>query len=288
MQILFFIVGLLVALSVFVLTLWAKESADLVRFRESLIHKERRGVMNFLKALIVPFLKKVHFLSLRRRIDQLLVQSGDRDRISVDEWVASNLIGFALLLILFLFFGYSPVKATGLTMILTIVYVGGNHYSKMSRRRMEVRQNLPLLLDMLSLSVEAGMGLISAIRRIVSIGKDNIVTAELGRVQNQIALGMPQDEAFREMGERLADASVRAFVGTLIQSKKIGSPIAPVLKAYAEKTRFERHQRAERAGTIAAQKVLLPLVLLIMPSVFIIIFGPLVVMWRSGMLGSIL
>ena len=150
MQIILFIVILLVALSAFALTIWVKEHADLFRFRESLINKERRGVKNLLAAVIVPLIKKIHSPILRSRINQLLLKSGDRDRISDNEWMASLLIYFVFLLILFLLFGYSLISAAGLAIIATTIYVGGNLYHKITKRRSEVSQNLPLVLDMLS------------------------------------------------------------------------------------------------------------------------------------------
>ena len=150
------------------------------------------------------------------------------------------------------------------------------------KRSKEIINELPRILDLLTLSVEAGLDFISAISRIVEKGDRSILIFELKHMLGLIRLGQTRSEALIELRQRLAHSAIHSFVGMLLQADRLGTPIGPVLRAHAGMLRTEQFQRAEKAGVIASQKLLVPLIFCIMPAVFIIVFGPLLVMWRSG------
>lgn len=146
----------------------------------------------------------------------------------------------------------------------------------------EIAHNLPIILDLLTLSVEAGLDFMSAVARIVERGGRSVVTAELGRMLGEVKIGRSRSDALIEFKERLECSAVNSVIMMLLQAEKLGASIGPILKAHSAKLRSERFQAAEKAGIKASQKLLVPLIFCIMPAVFIIIFGPLLVMWRSG------
>lgn len=94
---------------------------------------------------------------------------------------------------------------------------------------------------------------------------------------DEIKVGASRAEGLRHLAARCNVSAVTSFTALLIQADKLGASIGPVLRAQSDKLRTDRFQRAERAGAAAAQKILFPLVFFIIPAVFIVIFGPIVV-----------
>ena len=151
-------------------------------------------------------------------------------------------------------------------------------YEKRKKRQSEIVINMPDVVDMLSLSVEAGLDFNAGIKRVCDIYRDerNPFVVELHLMDQNLRLGKSREEALRNMAGRVDIPELYSFVSILIQAEKMGSSIADVLKSQATRMREERFMKAERAGAIASQKLLVPMMLLIFPIIFIIIFAPLV------------
>jgi tight adherence protein C len=101
-------------------------------------------------------------------------------------------------------------------------------------------------------------------------------------VLSEIRLGTSRAEALKAFGRRIEIPEVSSFISVLVQADVLGASIGPVLQSQAERMRVERFQRAERAGARASQKILLPLVLFIFPSVLIVILGPVILQFIYG------
>jgi tight adherence protein C len=151
-----------------------------------------------------------------------------------------------------------------------------------SRERQIVRA-LPGAVDVLSLSVEAGLEFLLAIQRLVERRRFGPLRDELTTVLNDIRLGTSRAEALKAFAARVEMPEVSSFVSVLVQADALGASIGPVLQAQAERMRTERFQRAEREGAKASQKILFPLVLFIFPSVLLVIIGPVVLNFIYGM-----
>ena len=149
-------------------------------------------------------------------------------------------------------------------------------------RRQKIERELPLVMDLLALSVEAGLDFVPALKRIADFLCTTLLGEELKKVIEEMQLGFSRLEALQNFGRRLPLKAVRNLVAHLSQTVKLGAPLGPVLSAQADRLRALRFQAAEKAGIYAAQKMLFPLVLCIVPSVFIIIFGPLMARWYYG------
>lgn len=145
------------------------------------------------------------------------------------------------------------------------------------KRREEIINTFPNIVDVLTLSVEAGLDFISAISRLVMKHRSNALVFELEKMLSEIKIGLSRGEALKRFSQRCNASAITSFASLLIQADRLGSSIGPILRAQSDKLRYERFQRAERGGVIAAQKVLVPLVFFIMPAVFIVIFGPILI-----------
>jgi tight adherence protein C len=132
---------------------------------------------------------------------------------------------------------------------------------------------LPDAIDLLSISVESGLGFDPALMRVAEKW-DNSLTREFARVLSEMRIGKARREALREMAERVDQDSLTTFVSSVIQADQLGVPITQVLRIQSEALRVRRRQRAEELAQKAPIKMLIPIAFLIFPALFVIILGP--------------
>src|ERR671935_1016695 len=149
--------------------------------------------------------------------------------------------------------------------------------NKMKGRQKELRLALPNALDLLSISVEAGLGFDAAIGRLVE-KFHNALSDEFAQVLNEIRLGRPRLEALDDMGRRSGVEELHTFIQALIQSEQLGVGIAKVLRIQSEEMRRRRRQRAEEQAAQAPLKMLFPMIGCIFPTLFIVLMGPAVIL----------
>jgi tight adherence protein C len=148
------------------------------------------------------------------------------------------------------------------------------------RRRAKNRQNafwkaLPDSLDLLTTCVEAGLSLDFAFQRVAERQKGP-VGDEIARMLREKALGQTRREALLGLAERVDLPDVNVFINSVIQAETLGTSIANVLRIQARQLRIRRRQRAEQVARQAAPKMVFPLVFFVMPSLFIVILGPII------------
>jgi tight adherence protein C len=141
------------------------------------------------------------------------------------------------------------------------------------RRRDEVERALPDVLDLITVSVEAGLALEAALTRVAQHGRGPL-NQELRRTLSEIGLGRRRREALHALAERTGVAPVRSLVNAMNQAERSGMQLGPVLRAQAEQLRQRRRQRAEEAAMKAPLKMLFPLVAFIFPTMFVVLMGP--------------
>lgn len=147
----------------------------------------------------------------------------------------------------------------------------------LQQRHSQIQRSLPFVLDLLTLSVEAGMDFMTALQRNISERKVDALGEELIRVIRQIQLGKSRREALRDMSARVNLSDLRAVVGALVQADELGVSIGSILRIQADQMRQRRFERAERLANEAPVKMLFPLMMFIFPSVFLVLMGPIVV-----------
>ena len=147
---------------------------------------------------------------------------------------------------------------------------------KVKKRKKQILLSMPSALDLLTISVEAGLSFDAALTRVAE-KYDNPLTQEITQVLNEVRLGRPRVEALEDMARRCKVEELTNFVQAVVQSEQLGVGIANVLRIQSEEIRRRRRQRAEEQGQKAPLKMLFPMVGCIFPTLFIVLLGPAVV-----------
>lgn len=148
--------------------------------------------------------------------------------------------------------------------------------AKQKERQQEVVRSLPDMLDLLCISVSAGLGFDAALSRVAEKFTGPLST-EFKRTLQEVRMGKPRREALREMADRLQVDEVSTFVGAIIQADTLGVSITRVLEVQSAQQRVNRRQKAEEAAQKAPIKLLIPLVVFIFPTIFVVLLGPAVI-----------
>jgi tight adherence protein C len=141
------------------------------------------------------------------------------------------------------------------------------------RRRLIVWRGLPDAFDLMTTCVEAGLGLDSAFQK-VSEKLEGPVADEFADMLREVAIGKTRRDALRDMGERTGVPDLQAFANTIVQAEELGTSLGAALRAQAADMRRRRRQRAEEEARRAPAKMVFPLVFFILPSLFVVILGP--------------
>jgi tight adherence protein C len=171
--------------------------------------------------------------------------------------------------------GFGPIILvfSGMGAYTPILWLRG----QINRRQDDIRRGLPYALDLLTLSVEAGLDFTQALARIVQKLGPTPLALELGGALRDIQLGRTRAQALRELSRRVDLSELNSIVSSLIQADELGSSLGPILRVQSEQLRQRRSQDAEKKAMEAPVKILFPLVLFIFPTIFIIIFGPIAI-----------
>jgi tight adherence protein C len=145
--------------------------------------------------------------------------------------------------------------------------------SKIRQRQDEIVKSLPDALDLLTITVEAGMGFDGAIQKVAEKW-ENHLSRGFSRVVQEMRLGIARREALKNMDNSMEVPDVTTFVAAIIQAETLGVSIAKILRVQSEQMRIRRRQRAEELANKAPIKMLFPMAFLIFPALFIILLGP--------------
>lgn len=224
---------------------------------------------------------------IRKRLDL----AGNPEGWDVDRVLAFKMLGLIsgvlISIALALIFGW------GFLVTLGVIALGGALgfylpnivlYQKAYERTERMRRELPDALDLLTISVEAGMSFDGGLAQ-VSKNSDGPLAQEFFRVLQEMQIGVGRTEAIRAMGERTDLPDLRQFSTAMVQADAFGIPIANVLRIQAKEMRIKRSQRAEEAAQKVPVKILFPLIFCILPSLFVVILGPAVINIMKNLFG---
>lgn len=152
---------------------------------------------------------------------------------------------------------------------------------KIKQRKKELVLSLPDAIDLLTISVESGLGFDPALMRVAEKW-DNALTREFARALSEMRIGKNRRDALREMATRTNVDDVRTFISAIVQADQLGVPISQVLRIQSEAMRIRRRQRAEELAHKAPIKMLFPMVFLIFPALYVVILGPAVPQIMQG------
>jgi tight adherence protein C len=252
--------------------------------------RKRELAIPFYQRVLIPSGKAVGGLgrkftpaSVTERLGKELVYAGSPVGWDAERILAMKILGIVVFgagfLLLGHFGGLSPLRS----IILALLGVFVGWYlpewilrSKSGTRQKLIQRALPDALDLLSITVEAGLGFDAAVAR-VARQAGGPLGEELHRVLQEMQIGKTRADALRDLGDRTNVAELKGFVLAMIQADIFGISIAKVLQVQAREMRIKRRQRAEEQAQKLPVKIVFPLILCIFPSLFIILLGPAVI-----------
>jgi tight adherence protein C len=150
------------------------------------------------------------------------------------------------------------------------------------RRRKEIIMAMPFAVDMLALSVEAGLDFIAAMAKVIEKARPSALVSEFKILQKEIKIGASRAEALRNLSWRVDLVAISSFTATLIAADSVGANIGPILKNLSEEIRQKKSAEIEKQGATAATKILFPMLFLIVPAVFIVVAAPIALELLAG------
>jgi tight adherence protein C len=248
---------------------------------------------------LAPFMRRPAFRKTCEKADRDIVAAGFDGLIAGEELVALKFLMPCTYGILWWFFvsgalGALPPDSFVQRLNLPLRIIGVLYLyiqptmwlaKALKARHKSIERSLPFILDLLTLSVEAGMDFMMALQRCVERRRLDALAEELIRVIRNIQLGMTRKEALREMSRRINLPSLRSVIQALVQADELGVSIGYILRIQSEQIRQRRFERAERLANEAPVKMLFPLLCFIFPAVFLILLGPVIGrLLRTGIL----
>jgi tight adherence protein C len=215
-----------------------------------------------------------------QKLERLLIEAGSPSKLGPVEFMGVRLgmavIGGGAFFLLFL-----VSTGTSTPTLLIPLLVGGMGYMlpglwlsrKAKARKHDIQNSLADAIDLLSISVEAGLGFDPALAR-VAHKWDNALTDEFKRMLGEMQMGKSRREAMRELQSRVNVDDLNIFISSLIQADQLGVSISQILRVQSRQMRIRRRQRAEEKAQKAPIKMLFPMVFLIFPAMYVVILGP--------------
>lgn len=214
------------------------------------------------------------------RIRRRLELAGNPHALTVDRVVSLKVLGAIVLPVLGLAYGamigVSPTKLLIITVVaLALGFFGPDLYlyNTATKRGDEIKKSLADSVDLLTISVEAGLGFDAAVQQ-VARNTEGPLAEEFSRVQREMQLGKGRADALRAMGERTNVEDLKSFVGAMVQADSFGISIGQVLRVQSKEMRLKRRQYAEEKAQQVPVKIMIPLILFILPALFVVVMGP--------------
>ena len=223
----------------------------------------------------------------REAADSLIITAGYEGLLSGWEFVAVKYLGIFTLgplwCILMHFFTFAnPAMRPAFPMLCllggVLIYARPGLWLKKAARARQARilKAMPFVLDLLTLSVEAGLDFMSAMQRSAERPVIDPLSEELLRVTREIQIGSSRRKALKAMSDRVNLPDMRSLVNSLVQADELGVSIGAILRIQSDQIRQRRFERAEKLANEAPVKLLGPLMIFIFPAVFFIILGPVI------------
>lgn len=212
-----------------------------------------------------------------QKADERLAMCGYDTAMTGEQFVALRLLMAFFGGLLFVLFLIAGRTMSGLLMMLCLVlYPNAWLNSLVAKRHLEILKALPNVLDLLTLSVEAGRDFLTALRDIVGRRQRDALNEELRRALHEIQLGKSRQAALKEMAQRVRQPELTTVLNSIIQADELGVSIGQLLRVQGDQLRAKRFSLAEKLANEAPVKILFPIVVFIFPCVFLVLMGPLV------------
>ena len=244
----------------------------------------------FMERVVYPAAKRFGDLAQRFTPQNAVIETRRKlDQAGAPRWLEPTLflssrIFFGLGLGAFMFFVFSLSPTASVFSLTSLLIIGGATLAgffmptlllerNINRRKRKVLNAMPDALDLLTICVEAGLAFDGAMKKVTEKW-NNELSAAFVRALQEIQLGKLRREALRDMSDRLDVPEMDSFVAAVIQSEQLGVSMARVLRVQSDAMRVKRRQRAEQNAQRAPIKMLVPMALLIFPTIVLILLGP--------------
>ncbi|MFP5386781.1 MAG: type II secretion system F family protein [Bacteriovoracia bacterium] len=290
----------LIFIAIFLIVRVFMEDQDKYKTQEALEEAEnstKGGNQAFFLKITKPFYKRYflpivqsskHKQNFRNKYRQKLANAGLTKDMSPEEFVALKffmIIGgpFAFLVVRWIMEESWPLSITPVMGIVGYFYPDIWIQGMIKKRAEEVLRAMPFIVDMLALSVEAGLDFMAAIQRVIEKAPKSPLVEEFETLVKETRIGSSRAEGLRQLGWRVNVIEINSFCATLIAADSVGASIGPLLKQLSSELRVKRSSRAEQQGATAATKILIPMIFFILPAVLVAIFAPMLLkMMTSG------
>ena len=225
------------------------------------------------------------------KVRQKFIHMGNPNPQAVDRFLAlrvATVVGAVLVFLLVFVVNITPFTGNlrlGVGALLILVLVLGPDSvlnRKVEDRQKQIQRSLPDILDLLTISVEAGLGFEQALDRVIG-AVPGPLTEEFSRMLGETRAGAARADALRAMDERCDVPELRAFVLAIIQADTFGVSIGRVLRGQSEEMRIKRRQLAQERAQKAPVKMLIPMVFCIFPALFLVVLGPALLSIRESL-----
>jgi len=242
----------------------------------------------FNERVIIPVIRRLGEFSARFTPQKAIQDTARKLELAGNPWPIDAATFLAIRFILAVVLGGFLIAVVAISPPSSasdnFMYIGGATFagfflphlmltSRITRRQTEIRKAMPDALDLLTICVEAGLGFDAAMSK-VSEKWENELSLAFARTIREVLLGKVRREALKDMSDRLGIAEMTSFVAAIIQSEQLGVSMAKVLRIQSDQMRLKRRQRAEEEAHKAPIKMIIPMALLIFPSIMIIILTP--------------
>jgi tight adherence protein C len=241
----------------------------------------------FYKRYFLPMTQGKNKQKYRTKYRQKLANAGLLKEMTPEEFMALKffmILGgpFAFLIVRFVMEETWPLSITPVMGLVGYIYPNIWLSGLINNRAEEILRAMPFIVDMLALSVEAGLDFMAAIQRVIEKAPAGALNEEFETLIRETKIGSSRAEGLRQLGWRVNIIEVNSFCATLIAADSVGASIGPLLKQLSSELRVKRSARAEQAGATAATKILIPMIFFILPAVLVAIFAPMVLKMMSG------
>jgi tight adherence protein C len=253
-----------------------------VRDKELLNPLKDRAILPAVKGL-TDFGRRVTPVGYVDGIRKKFVYAGDGSADAVDRFLAIRVVTIAVAIVgvplIWQFSGLTGNGRLAVVVLFAMIFILGPDASlnrRVEARQMDIRRRLPDVLDLLTISVEAGLGFEQALDRTVA-AVPGPLSEEFARMLGEVRAGASRSQAMRAMEERSNVMELRSFVLAILQADTFGVSIGRVLRAQADEMRIRRRQMAQEMAQKAPVKMLIPMVFCIFPALFAVVLGPAVI-----------
>ena len=234
--------------------------------------------------VFLPLANNVSFLTrrdslagMRKNTLELLQSAGVDQLMTAEQFLGIRILMLLMGLLLMVMMAMAGQQLCGFLILVLMVLYPETWLKKTARQRhLSILKALPNLLDLLTLSVEAGKDFLTALRDILARRPSDVLGEEFKRTLHEIQLGKQRQQALRDLSQRVHQPELTSVLNAIVQADELGVAIGQLLRIQGDQLRHKRFARAEQLANEAPVKIMFPVVIFIFPCVFAILVGPII------------